>query len=103
MTRADWRLAAIVVLGFVLVITGTAMGSSVADYFGSPRQAHALHAVSYGVLQATWMGAISMGLIAGVVALARALELRGGVPRRAGTLRTGSVVRMSPRSIQGEQ
>lgn len=99
-SKSDCRLAAVVVLGFVLVIAGTALGSSVADYFGSPRQAHALHAVSFGLLQATGMGAVSLGVIAGVVALARALELRGGIRRRAGTLRTGSVVRMSPRSVK---
>jgi hypothetical protein len=101
MTREDWRIAAVVVLGFVLVITGTAVGASLADYVGSPRQAHALHAVSFGLLQASGMGAISVGVIAGVIALARALGVRGGVQAgrsRASRTRAGVA---SPRFNDG--
>jgi hypothetical protein len=99
MTREDWRIAAVVVLGFVLVITGTAVGASLADYVGSPRQAHALHAVSFGLLQASGMGAISVGVIAGVIALARALRVRGGVRVLGGLAPPRSGYRTSPRSI----
>lgn len=104
MTRADWQTAAVLVALWAVAVVLTAVASSVADYYGSARQALAFHHISVGLLLAPAVAAVCGGLIFGVVARPRASKLRGGTGFSWGApLRSGSVSRVSPRSIPHER
>jgi hypothetical protein len=85
MTRTDWRIAAVVVAIWALGVALSAFASTVADFAGSPRQGHAFHMVSVGLLLGGALLAVSFAFIAVVIALKRTTGLRGGARRGAGT------------------
>ncbi len=102
MTRTDWRIAAVVVALWALAVALSACASSVADFLGTARQAHAFHMVSVGLLMGGPVLALCILGIAGVVARPRTPKLRGDIRAWAGDRPVpGARSRVSPRFNDG--